>query len=404
MATVAGIKIKNKAPKKESKRITSVTIRQNAKKDHSPVWDGTETLDAQQFLKHWHRAMDYYRLEFSGKDLKPAVLKWMASVECTKEDILAFKKTKDNRCSSTMGAIASCLLRGMPAVRADFNDGRDTASWLRSAIVKVIDEGKNDIDDEEAKEVKSTVPQISIQERVRDSAYAMTEEIEEAIDSFQTDPENFDPKAFKMLNLLKGKEVKAAHARIIKGFYSKDLAELEELASGKADEQLKEGYSHRSRKQIKNLIAFYQEIMSACDMLAQEAKVNRAPRAKKSVPKEKLIAKLKYKKSDEPLKLVSINPVDIIGAKELWVFNTKTRKLGRYIAEEYKDLGVKGTSITGYNETTSIQKTLRKPDEKLKEFKAAGKVQLRKFLDEINATDTMMNGRLNEETILLRIA
>ena len=404
MATVAGIKIKNKAPKKESKRITSVTIRQNAKKDHSPVWEGTETLDAQQFLKHWHRAMDYYRLEFSGKDLKPAVLKWMASVECTKEDILAFKKTKDNRCSSTMGAIASCLLRGMPAVRADFNDGRDTAAWLRSAIVKVIDEGKNDIDDDETKEVKSTVPQISIQERVRDSAYAMTEEIEQAIDSFQTDPENFDPKAFKMLNLLKGKEVKAAHARIIKGFYSKDLAELEELASGKADEQLKEGYSHRSRKQIKNLIAFYQEIMSACDMLAQEAKVNRAPRAKKSVPKEKLIAKLKYKKSDEPLKLVSINPVDIIGAKELWVFNTKTRKLGRYIAEEYKDLGVKGTSITGYNETTSIQKTLRKPDEKLKEFKAAGKVQLRKFLDEINATDTMMNGRLNEETILLRIA
>ena len=104
------------------------------------------------------------------------------------------------------------------------------------------------------------------------------------------------------------------------------------------------------------------------------------------------------------MKLVSINPVDIIGAKELWVFNTKTRKLGRYIAEEYKDLGVKGTSITGYNETTSIQKTLRKPEEKLKEFKAAGKVQLRKFLDEINATDTMMNGRLNEETILLRIA
>ena len=30
-------------------------------------------------------------------------------------------------------------------------------------------------------------------------------------------------------------------------------------------------------------------------------------------------------------------------------------------------------------------------------------VELRKFLDDINATDTKMNGRLNEETILLRI-
>jgi len=204
--------------------------------------------------------------------------------------------------------------------------------------------------------------------------------------------------------LLKGKQVKAAHARVIKTLYSKDLAELEELASGTEDEQLREGYSHLSRKQVRNLIAFYQEIMAACDMLAQEAKVNRAPRAKKSVPAEKIVAKLKYKKSDEPMKLVSINPTDIIGSVELWTYNTKTRKLGKYVAAEYQTLSVKGTTIIGFNENTSVCKTLRKPEEKLKEFKAAGKVQLRKFLDDINATDTKMNGRINEETILLKVA
>ena len=64
---------------------------------------------------------------------------------------------------------------------------------------------------------------------------------------------------------------------------------------------------------------------------------------------------------------------------------------------------MKGTSLTGFNETQSVCKTLRKPEEKLKEFKAAGKVQLRKFLDDINATDTMMNGRFNEETIILKV-
>lgn len=403
MATVAGIKIKPKA-KKESKRITSVSIRQNAKKDHSPVWTDVDTMSADKFLRHWHIAMEYYRLEFSGKDLKPAVLKWMAANDCTKEDIAAFKRTKDTRCNITMGAIASCLLRGMPAIREDFNEGRSSALWLTKAISQVIGEGTYDIDDEAVAEVKSTVPVITIQERVRDAAYAMTEEIEDAIEGFQADPENFDPKAFKMLNLLKGKEVKAAHARIIKNLYARQLAELEELASGKADEQLKEGYSHRSKKQIKNLIAFYQEIASACDMLAQEAKVNRAPRKTKEVSKEKLVAKLKFMKSNEPLKLVSVNPVDIIGAGELWIFNTKSRKLGKYVAAEFQTLGVKGTTITGFNEHASIQKTIRKPEEKLKEFKAAGKIQLRKFMDDINATDTKMNGRINEETILLRVA
>jgi hypothetical protein len=138
-------------------------------------------------------------------------------------------------------------------------------------------------------------------------------------------------------------------------------------------------------------------------MLAQEAKVNRAPRKTKAVSKDKLVAKLKYMKTNEPLKLVSVNPTDIIGAKELWVYNTKTRKLGKYVANEYQDLAVKGTSILNFNENLSICKTLRKPEEKLKEFKAAGKVQLRKFLEDINATDTKMNGRINEDTILLKV-
>jgi hypothetical protein len=143
--------------------------------------------------------------------------------------------------------------------------------------------------------------------------------------------------------------------------------------------------------------------MAACTMLGQEAKVNRKPRAKKAVPAEKIVAKLKYMKTNEPLKLVSINPTDIIGATELWVYNSKTRKLGKYVSDEYKTLSVKGTTIIGFNENLSVCKTLRKPEEKLKEFKAAGKVQLRKFLDDINATDTKMNGRINEDTILLKV-
>ena len=400
-------KLATKAPAKKT-RVTKAQVtahRTKAAKDYSPTWDTAEQMDSAQFLRHWHSAMAYYRMEFSGKDLKPAVIKWMTSVGCTKEDIAAFKKTKDNRCNLTMGSIASCLLRGMPTVRADFNDGKDTAAWLRKQINEVIAEGKDDIDEDAVStEVKPTVIQPSIQERVKEAAYRMTEEIEDAIEGFQTDPENFDPKAFKMLNLLKGKEVKAAHARIIKAFYARQLEELEELASGKGDEQLKEGYSHRSKKQIRNLIAFYQEIASACDMLAQEAKVNRAPRKTKAVSKDKLVAKLKFMKSNEPLKLVSVNPVDIIGSGELWIFNTKTRKLGKYVAAEFQTLGVKGTTITGFDEFKSIQKTIRKPEEKLKEFKAANKVALRKFLDEINATDTKMNGRINEETILLKVA
>jgi len=385
----------------------SIALREKAKRDYSPSWVGCETWDESKFLRYFHSAMQYYRIESSGKELKSKVIDWMGKNGYDKKTIAAFKKTKDNRCGMTVGSIAACLLKGMQSCRGDFNKGRDTATWLGAEIAKIIDEGKNDIDEEAVAASAADKPAVytpTIQERTRDAALAMTEEIENAYENFQNDPENFDPKAFKVLNLLKSQQAKAGHARIIRDFYAKDLAELEELASGNADDQLKEGYKHRSRKQVKNFIQFLTEVQNACNMLMQEAKVNKKPRKTKAVSKDKLVAKLKYKKTDEPLKLVSVNPADIIGAQELWVFNSKTRKLGKYVAEEFKELGVKGTTITGFSEMKSVQKTLRKPAEQLAAFKSAGKVALRKFLEDINAVDTKMNGRLNEETLLLKVA
>jgi DNA gyrase/topoisomerase IV subunit A len=138
-------------------------------------------------------------------------------------------------------------------------------------------------------------------------------------------------------------------------------------------------------------------------MLMQEAKINRAPRAKKPTDKSKLVSKMKYLKQDDKLKIVSVNPADIVGSQELWVFNTKTRKLGKYIAKEYSELSVKGTTVINFDENKSVQKTLRKPEDQIKEFKSAGKVALRKFLDDIKAVDIKLNGRINEDTVLLKV-
>jgi hypothetical protein len=124
-----------------------------------------------------------------------------------------------------------------------------------------------------------------------------------------------------------------------------------------------------------------------------------------------IFEKLKYAKTNDKFQLASIRPEDVIGASELWVFNVKTRKLGKYVASNIdpkgmgragSGLSVKGTTIIGYDEKLSVQKTLRKPEEQVKEFKGAGKVALRTFLDVIKTTDTMLNGRCNLDTILLK--
>ncbi len=398
-----------KAPAKKV-RVTAKQIaahressRSKSNKDHSPNWEGSENWSLEEFNRQFYSTMNYFRMEADSKSYKLIVLRWLNETNAPKEQVLAFKKIKDHRVNSTMAGVANSLMRGMPAVREGWNGGANSVEWLKKAVASALDAGREDIGEEEAKkkEEKSDFPQMTIQDRLREAAIRMTEEIEDALEQFAVDHNAFDPKQFKILNLLKGKGAKAAHARIIRDFYNRNYEELSEALEGK-DDQLKEGYAHISKANLKKITSFYGEIVSACDMLMAEAKVNRAPRAKKPTDKAKVVSKLKFLKQDEATKQVSINPVDIIGSKELWVFNIKTRKLGRYVAADFQELGVKGTTITGFDEAKSVQKTLRKPAEQLKEFKAAGKVALRKFLDDIKAVDIKLNGRINDDVLLLK--
>jgi hypothetical protein len=391
---------------KTSKRITSVSIRQNAKKDHSPKWDDVDSLTAEQFSTKYRLAMDWYRLECTDKSLKPKVIDWMGRNGYEKDDIQAFKKTKDSRCSSTVGAIAANLIKGMPVQRADFNQGRNTETWLREQIAKVINDGKDDIDDSAEVVVKVEKPVVyvpTIQDRLRDAAGDMSEEIDYAIDSWITDPDSFDPKAFKVTNLLRGKGAKAAHARFIKAYFKRGHEELLELASGNADEQLREAYSHNSRKNVKKLIEFYDSVMTACDQIAAEAKLTKKPRAKKIVPAEKLVAKLKFKASDDKLGVTSVPPAQVVGAQGAVVYNTKTRKIGIYVSLNSSGLIVKGTSIGNFTEK-STQKTLRKPDVQLKEFKDQNtQKRIETWFKNIKATEVALNGRINADIMILKV-
>jgi hypothetical protein len=399
MAIVAGIKIKPK-----SQKITSTTIRENAKRDHSPKWDQVANMTTEQYSNHFRESMKYYNLESSSKDLKPKVIDWMGRNGYDRDTIQLFKKTKDWRCNITMGAVAANLLKGMPEVREGFNGNKNSADWLRNEIATAIEKGKYDIEEiTEVKSVKVAAPVITIQDRLREAAGDMSEELDYAIDSWITDPEKFDPKAFKIISLLRGKGAKAAHARFIKMFFTSGLQELQELASGNADEQLKEAYKFASRKNVKKLIEFYEGIAQACEQIAAEAKVLKKPRAAKVKPAEELVKKIKFKLTDDKLGVASVPSAGLIGAQAAIVYNTKTRKIGMYIAKTSDGLTVKGTSIVNFTEK-SVQKTLRKPAEQLKDLKLQNtQRRVETWITAVKATDTVLNGRMNEDIMILRV-
>ena len=127
------------------------------------------------------------------------------------------------------------------------------------------------------------------------------------------------------------------------------------------------------------------------------------PRAKKVKPAEELVKKIKFKMTDDKLGVTSVPAAGLIGAQAAIVYNSKTRKIGMYISKTSAGLNVKGTSIIDFTDK-SIQKTLRKPVEQLKDFKLQNtQRRVETWLSAIKATDTALNGRMNADIMILKV-
>jgi len=361
----------------------------------------------------WNKAKYYTHYEVESKE-------WLTTVKTyikkhyDKKIVSAINKLPDWKVGGkSHWTCTAYLLDNEPELVPEaYKAGIDR--WIK----ELAEEGTKVVEEKKAEEkVKKNVYVPTIQERITEQAQEACDAIEEWLEGFITNKKNFDPKGFDFTSHFAKMKVSQAHARKIKGFYTDELEEAQLIQKlptpgeinrckdeHEADmlQQLREGYSHLTKKDAATYLEALETLQGACDLVIDAAKATRKPRKKAPPSKEKLIAKLKYLERDDKLQLVSVNPLDVLDAKEVWVYNTKTRKLGKYIADDHATIQVKGTTLLHYDEKNSVQKTLRKPDETLKSFKKAGKVQLRKFMDEIKTTDIKLNGRLNSDTIILK--
>jgi hypothetical protein len=314
----------------------------------------------------------------------------------------AFDKTEMRRLSSaydsksivsisTAASMCRIGLRGAPLTEKHQQFITDSFKELL-ANYKVVDKP---IDPGAKKEV---VVKPTIQDRLAEKTSELIGELEGKYDEVSTNT----TKAFKHYEWFVANNVVQTQLGKYEEIFQKRKAELE-LAQSKKDDQLKEGYSHYKVSDYKRVIGWIDSLLTAIEEYRGVKKAAKKARVKKAPSKEKIVSKLKYCAEDKVLKLVSINPAEIIGMKELWVYNVKTRKIGKYVAIEYQTLTVKGTTLENFNESLSVAKTLRKPAETLAEFKKAGKLALRKFLGDIKAVEVKMNGRINADTVLLKV-
>lgn len=387
-----------KAPKKTAPKKRDPLFADEKYTGREPVWDTERAavMSQEEFDHYLRKSFFYYNYFYTQKDLKKYAVSWMQEQKYSKADVSAFVRSSDRAMSMTAYSILMSHRQGMPFREKELNYFKQQ---IHNAINTADAESAETVTGTRATKPVTVLKVPTIQDRLNEKTSEHLAHFEGLYDEV-VEGGTVDPKAYDYL------VSNAVPQSQIKKFEDLFIARKTELgqALGKLDEQVIDAYRHYKAADFKRHYAFIQIILDALDEYRSVKKATKKARAKRAPNKEKVVGKLKYMKEEKTLKLVSINPVDIIGAQELWAYNTKTRKLYKYIADSLTGpLGIKGSSIINFDTAKSIGKTLRKPEEKLKEFARASKVQLRKFLDEIKATETIGNGRINLDIVLLKV-
>jgi len=166
-------------------------------------------------------------------------------------------------------------------------------------------------------------------------------------------------------------------------------------------EQAVEGYSHLNRPELKRRMDECEKMLGDLEKLKASTKATRTVKMKKAPSLDKQISRLKFKKEDNEYKISSIAPAMLVGALCAFVFNTKYKTITKYVSET--GLMVSGSTLKNINLEQSIQNSLRKPNEFLPIVLTKSEKQIDKAWSELTTKSRIPNGRINGDTIILRV-
>ena len=332
-------------------------------------------------------ALTWYNYMSTNIEGKSWLIEWLQSNK-RDADAKIIKRVNESSMSSTMYWMARMQLRGVvfPENSVAFFESK-----IKEALAKKVEAV--------VEKVETNTNVVSIQDRIRDKASEIIGDIEEIIDREVITSNSLK---FSLYEYLQKRQIPAMYVAKIIDHYTPWLAELCE-AHGTNDPQLKEAYGHYTKKQHEARIVFFNTLIEDANRYGSNTKKARAPRKPRPVSVDKQLKGLKYQKESSEFKVTSVKPEKIVGCQELWTFNTKYKLITVLRAADRGGLQIKGTSITGYDEKTSVTKRAgRKPEYFVDKILNGGKMVLRKLMDEAKG-DAPLAYRINENTVLMKI-
>lgn len=384
-----------KATKKKTKRSAPRALPRNSSisKSADEKYIGSEIVrwsdvtDIEAAIKQNCR---YYNYFWDSKIAHSWVLKWITKFR--KDKLVDYKKLKAWRSLIVLGALCKMNLDGAPLDPARID-------WIDNQIDTNIEKhyqfsGFYSDEDEESETAKIIPIKKSPADVIKTKTANMIAEFDEMLDKYP----DVEISAF---DILKSSEAHYNTAKALVEYYKPLLAEVEELVSKKTPD-LVAAYAYLSLADRKKYLALIKSIIDDCNSFMSSKKATRKPRAKKTKSSAQIASTLKYQKESNEFKVVSVSPEKIVGSSVVYLFNTKYKYLTMLVSSSKTGFSIKGTTIQGVDLDNSVRKTVRKPAEILPQIVGGTKAKNERVLREMKSKAQIVNGRVNEETLILK--
>jgi hypothetical protein len=348
----------------------------------------------EKFDRKFSVALNFYNYYLDRDDYIPIIHDYMHNQGYDKKDCKLIQKVPKTAGEvSITGKMCRMFNMGMNSEKF----GYDYESRVKSGISVMLSQAslvatKPKVDTD--KPARPNVHEI-MKEKVRNSVLC---ELEGMLDTWCTS----DTKVvkFPIASVLRGENIPVSATGDIKEWLNKQRNEYNE-AFEKTCDQMVEGYSYLSKPALRNRIKALDDMLNELVLYKSTKAAARKPRIKKPKAATKQVEKLKYLKESKEYAMQSCDPTRIIGANKFIMFNTKYRKLTVFTAKNRDGFIVSGSTLKDF-EDTSYSLTLRKPEDILPILVSKTEKQIEKALNDLKTKRKSANGRINQDTILVR--
>jgi hypothetical protein len=352
-----------------------------------PIW----TKEPENIDTELTRALNWYNYVADPKDCRAFLVDWFKEYG-TKDQLKALSSISDRLIPRTYANMARIGMRGFPLTEAQI-----ARIWEN---ISALSTKKIEIEEETVVEPVAKAPKI-----VKLASSFIVSDVNDEIDNLiiGEDPKNMGQilMPYKMTDKQyadcaeKLQPLLAEYAEVL------ELRRTDRKTLTDEQKEFVDSFPFSGItiiKKIVQMIEGYINDLKKSYVSKQVAKV----RKKKPKDKTKLVKGIKFLAEDEKFGK-SIEPVNLLNCSEVWVYDTKTRKLSKYYSPVGGGITVKGAALVGYEESMSSCKLLRKPEDQIPAFQALKKNDLTKWYSSVKSKTANVRPRLTATTLILKV-